>query len=198
MFRGWDVAVRLFGFLYCSRLTSPIRPAVSTRWETGSLAWGEAMCGGQATGIDDPQLIELLDYWQSLRVDDGLPARQALDPSVLPAELMPHFFMYEVLRGPLDYRMRLAGSMLCATVGFEMRGKTFDEIHPQDQAAEIRREFDGVVQSGRPHYAKRSAQWLPDRLLHYRRLLLPFAEDGVTVDSLGGASLFELPDRPLF
>ena len=30
------------------------------------------------------------------------------------------------------------------------------------------------------------------------RLLLPFAEDGVTVDSLGGASLFELPDRPLF
>jgi len=94
--------------------------------------------------------------------------------------------------------MRLAGSMLCATVGFELHGKTFDEIHPADQAAAIRREFDEVVQTGRPHYAERSAQWLPDKKLPYRRLLLPFAEDGVTVDSLGGASLFELDVQPLF
>ena len=118
--------------------------------------------------------------------------------AALRAELMPHFFMYDVERAPLDYRMRLAGSMLCATVGFEMRGKTFDEIHPPDKAAEIRREFDNVVNSGRPHYANRSARWLPDGPPHYRRLLLPFAADGITVDSLGGASLFDLPDRPLF
>lgn len=156
------------------------------------------MCGGQATGIDDPELIALLGYWRSLKVGGRLPARKALDPAALPAELMPHFFMYDVEREPLDYRMRLAGSMLCATVGFEMRGKTFDEIHPPDKAAEIRQEFDTVVQSGQPHYAKRSAQWLADGLLHYRRLLLPFADDGITVDSLGGASLFDLPDRPLF
>ncbi len=151
-----------------------------------------------ATAIGDPRLAKLLNYWQDLKKGDLLPPRRALDPSSIPADLVPHFFLYEVTRQPLDYRMRLAGSMLCATVGFELRGKTFDEIHPADQAAAIRREFDDVVQTGRPHYVERSAQWLPDKKLPYRRLLLPFAEDGVTVDSLGGASLFELDVQPLF
>jgi hypothetical protein len=111
---------------------------------------------------------------------------------------MPHFFLYEVTREPLDYRMRLAGSMLCAIVGAEMRGMTFDEIHPRDQAAAIRREFDEVVRSRQPHYATRAAEWQPGKMMPYHRLLLPFADDGVTVDSLGGASLFELDQRPLF
>ncbi len=156
------------------------------------------MRADQAATIEDPRLARLLSYWQDLKNGDLLPPRRALDPSAIPADLVPHFFLYEVTRQPLDYRMRLAGSMLCATVGFEMRGKTFDEIHPPDQAAAIRLEFDEVVRTGRPHYAERSAQWLPDKKLPYRRLLLPFADDGVTVDSLGGASLFELDQRPPF
>lgn len=156
------------------------------------------MDGQQATTIGDPRLEKLFHYWQQLKDGDRLPPRGAIDPAVIPAELVPHFFLYDVTREPLDYRMRLAGSMLCATVGYEMRGKTFDEIHPPDQAAAIRDEFDEVVNSGRPHYAERSAQWLPDKELAYRRLLLPFAEDGVTVDSLGGASLFELELPPPF
>ena len=156
------------------------------------------MDGDAAKLIKDPQLVELLGYWQRLKASGRLPSRRALDPAVIPAELVPYFFLYEVTREPLDYRMRLAGSMLCATVGYEMRGKTFDEIHPPDQAEAIRDEFDEVVRTGRPHYAERSAQWLPDKELAYRRLLLPFSEDGVTVDNLGGASLFELDDRPLF
>lgn len=156
------------------------------------------MGGDQAVTINDPRLATLLGYWQDLKDGDLLPSRRAIDPAVIPVDLMPHFFLYEVTRQPLDYRMRLAGSMLCATVGYEMRGKTFDEIHPADQAAAIRHEFDDVVRTGKPHYAERSAQWLPDKELPYRRLLLPFADDGVTVDSLGGASLFDLDDRPFF
>ena len=156
------------------------------------------MDANPADVVPDPRLAALLDYWQNLKKGDRLPPRAALDPSALPADLMPHFFLYDVTREPLDYRMRLAGSMLCATVGYEMRGKTFDEIHPADQAAAIRREFDEVVRGGRPHYAERSAQWLPDRPLSYRRLLLPFADDGVTVNCLGGASLFELDQGPRF
>ncbi|MEQ8357057.1 MAG: PAS domain-containing protein [Kiloniellaceae bacterium] len=157
---------------------------------------------GRAGAIADPRLALLLEYWLELREGDLVPPRSAVDPSALPADLrplLPHFFLYEVIPLPvLDYRMRLAGSMLCATVGYEMRGKMFDEIHPLDQAAAIRREFDEVVRSGRPHYAERSAQWLPDKELPYRRLLLPFADDGVTVDSLGGASVFALDQRPPF
>lgn len=157
------------------------------------------MDAGQAFLGYDPRLSALLSYWQDLKKGDLLPPRSAVDPSTLPADLLPHFFLYDVIRQPrLDYRMRLAGSMLCATVGYEMRGKTFDEIHPADQAAAIRSEFDEVVRTGKPHYAERSAQWLPDRKLPYRRLLLPFADDGVTVDCLGGASLFELDQQPHF
>ena len=156
------------------------------------------MDGSQATVISDPRLITLLNYWQSLKNGNPLPSRHGLDPARLPADLVPHFFLYDVTHQPLDYRMRLAGSMLCATVGYEMRGKTFDEIHPADKAAAIRREFDHAVHTGQPHYAERSARWLPDRDLSYHRLLLPFADDGLIVDSLGGASLFDLDDRPLF
>lgn len=156
------------------------------------------MGADQVATIEDPRLATLLSYWQDLKNGDLLPPRRALDPSGVPADLMPHFFLYEVTRQPLDYRIRLAGSMLCATVGFELRGKTFDEIHPADQAAAIRREFDEVARTGKPHYVERSAQWLPDKKLPYRRLLLPFADGRVTVDSLGGASLFELDVQPLF
>jgi len=148
--------------------------------------------------VTDPRWAALLSYWRELKRGSKLPPRGALDPSALPAGLMPHFFIYDVVSDRQDYRMRLAGSMLCAIVGSEMRGKMFDDIHPADQAAAIRHEFDEVVSSGKPHYAERSAQWLPDRQLPYRRLLLPFAEDGRTVDCLGGASLFELELPPRF
>lgn len=156
------------------------------------------MDGDQTMVVSDQRLAALLQYWRNLKSNGRLPSRRTLDLAAIPSDLVPHFFVYDVSRDPLDYRMRLAGSMLCATVGYEMRGRTFDEIHPADQAAAIREEFDRVVRSGRPHYAERSAQWLPDRELAYRRLLLPFAEDGVTVDSLAGASLFELEQAPLF
>lgn len=144
--------------------------------------------------IGDPQLIWLLDYWKALAGPNRLPPRGAVEPLELPSRLWPSFFFYDVLSGRPEYRMRLAGSLLCATVGREMKGLTFDEIHPPDQAAAIRREFDLVVATAKPHYAERSAGWLEDGSpLHYKRLLLPFAEDGETVDTLGGAAIFRLP-----
>ncbi|MGP1395423.1 MAG: PAS domain-containing protein [Inquilinaceae bacterium] len=144
--------------------------------------------------IEDPQLVWLLDYWRTLAGPTRLPPRRAVEPLDLPPRLWRAFFFYDVLSGPRDYRMRLAGSLLCATVGREMKGLTFDEIHPSDQAAAIRREFDLVVATARPHYAERTAGWLEDGSpLPYKRLLLPFAEDGETVDTLGGAAIFRLP-----
>ena len=80
----------------------------------------EGRAGGDpAAAVGDASLAALLAYWQGLREGERLPPRSAVDPTALPAELrplLPHFFLYDVIRGrALDYRMRLAGSMLCAS-----------------------------------------------------------------------------------
>ncbi|MGO1119266.1 PAS domain-containing protein [Rhodovibrionaceae bacterium A322] len=144
-------------------------------------------------------LQDLLQYWTSLCPTAGLPSRKQLDPLDMPKGILKNFFIYDVhylANNRLDYLVSLAGGELCSLFGREMKGLSFDEVHPSDIAEVVKREFDMVVQKGQPHYAQRWGNWSDDGPLPYERLLLPFADDGQTVSALAGASFFD-SDFPL-
>lgn len=67
----------------------------------------------------------LYAYWDTLRGDRPAPARTEIDPSGITRELGDVF----LLDGPAsDFRFRLAGSRMVATLGRTLTGVRFDEI----------------------------------------------------------------------
>lgn len=140
-------------------------------------------------GITEPALRRLYDYWRGLHRGSLLPRRGDLDPAEF-RNLLEWFFIYDVVDDGRDYRVRLAGAQLCAAFGREMRGLTFDEIHPAAVADEVRQEFDGVVSRRLPHCVVRRAIWNNNTELVYERLAFPLAGDGDAVEHIAGASVF--------
>src|SRR5688500_4906557 len=50
---------------------------------------------------------EFLEYWASKRTGPGPPARRTLDPLIEKPYLAPCMFIYEVVDGGRDFRLRL-------------------------------------------------------------------------------------------
>lgn len=149
--------------------------------------------------IKHSMLQDLLRYWQSLCPSLGLPSRNQLDPLKMPKGLLKNFFIYDVhylAEDRLDYLVALAGGDLCSLFGREMKGLSFDEVHPTEISEAVRGEFDLAVKNAQPHYARRWGNWSSDGPLPYERLLLPFSSDGQQVTTLAGAAFFD-PDFPL-
>jgi hypothetical protein len=64
---------------------------------------------------------ELFAYWAGLRQRGALPRRSDLDPGRM-KRLLPTVSLTQVIREPLDYRLRLAGTGLYAVYGGEITG----------------------------------------------------------------------------
>src|SRR6185437_15629433 len=78
----------------------------------------------------NPKLAQFYGYWLSIKPRDGLPGRQHFDPLDIP-DLMPRVWMLDVVRDPLRYRYRLAGTKEVETLEREVTGRWFDEVHPR-------------------------------------------------------------------
>ena len=61
---------------------------------------------------EQPLLVELENYWNSLPSSNGLPSRRDIDPTEIGGGLLPWIFMLDVIRedGELDYLYRLTGT----------------------------------------------------------------------------------------
>ncbi|HEX3497840.1 MAG TPA: PAS domain-containing protein, partial [Stellaceae bacterium] len=75
----------------------------------------------------NPRIAQFFDYWLSIKPGNGLPGRQHFDPLDIPL-LMPRVWMLDVLRAPLRYRYRLAGTKEVETLQREVTGLMFDEV----------------------------------------------------------------------
>ena len=138
----------------------------------------------------NPKLAQFFDYWLSIKPAAGLPGRQHFDPLDIPL-LMPRVWMLDVLREPLRYRYRLAGTKEVATLQREVTGRLFEEVHPRlrDDPGAIERYHKGA-QCGIATYRKGVV-----RLMHHKdhhtveNCVVPLACDGKTVDILVGCSI---------
>jgi hypothetical protein len=135
-------------------------------------------------------LAELLDHHAALAGRAAMPARAAFDPIRLP-RLLANLMLWDVpAAADGDYRCRLAGTEICRVAGRELRGETLEQVNGAD-TPQVRAEFDAVRARGVASYVERSMNWADRPYRFYRRLLLPFSDDGSRVDLLMGAVLFE-------
>jgi hypothetical protein len=127
-------------------------------------------------------------YWASKRTDGRLPGRRDIDPSEIP-QLLPALFLVDISAGPpRRFRFRLVGTQIVFLEG-EITGKYLDEIMRIDLAADIVRHYEDACR-GVAYVCDRSLEWQNRDHVDYSVLLLPLADDGVTVDRLVGYALY--------
>ena len=135
----------------------------------------------------EPDFIALFDYWQRRAPSGALPGRQHLDPLDMPRELLPRLVLFDVERafdGP-QFRVRLAGTKVVELLGREPRGHALHELGLAE-ARSLISALKAAVTLGAPVIYSAPLILPSKRLLWARRLGLPLARDGVTVDMVLG------------
>jgi hypothetical protein len=134
--------------------------------------------------IDDADLTALYAYWSSKCRHRTIPRRADIDPTEIPA-LLPHLFIAEILQ-PLRFRFRLIGSAICDRWGENSTGKFLDELSLDGERKTVMAQYAFVAETNRPRFDTEEFVNEHGRYLHYRRLLLPLSDDGVTANRLFG------------
>lgn len=134
--------------------------------------------------ITDTDLLILHAYWTAKRGSRAMPRRADIDPSEIRSQL-PHVFLADI-HHPLRFRFRLVGTAICARWGEDATWKFLDELDLDGERAKVLEQYASVVRTKRPSFDAEEFVNEHGRYLHYRRLLLPLSEDGVTPNMLFG------------
>lgn len=74
-----------------------------------------------------PNSVTLVHYWLERCKDGVIPHRSDIDPTDLKA-MLPWLMIVEASGAPSEYRVRLAGTGLCAAYGADLTGTRFADI----------------------------------------------------------------------
>ena len=145
------------------------------------------------TAIDSlhPTLRRLQDYWQAQRRDRDFPARRDIDPIDFRFAL-GHVSLIDVLRSPLRFRFRLVATQITEHLGYEMTGKTADQIPEPQVRRYVLTQYRRVVEARRP-LIDGGEETLDHRLWRYQAIYLPLSSDGVIIDMLAVGRISERP-----
>lgn len=128
---------------------------------------------------------ELYGYWATLKQGQRLPSRDDIHPSHF-KRLLPTISLIDVLRDPLDFRLRLAGTGLYGVYGREITGRTLGEVYNSSAAEYWRAELTKIVESRRPGVGVHNMAWRGAGHLAILWLRLPLASNGRDVDMILG------------
>lgn len=137
-------------------------------------------------------------HWQALRRDRKLPARSELSPRELRA-ILPSVVLIRVIDGGRDYEYRIVGGIFAWAYGVDFQGMRLSQIErvTPAHAGRMRELYEYVRGRAEPlgfqGWVGRDQTDLP--FVYYESVVLPFGDDGVTVDHLLVASL-HVPKAP--
>jgi len=140
----------------------------------------------------DPTLHDLYGRWSKHAESGRLPSFKDMNFEKLKADF-PTFHYFEVERrsdSTPRFVYRHASEELERVLGRKLVGLAVDELVLPHQVELSVRVYNGVVESRRPHYWMRMNTTVGNKLINYERLLLPVADDGVTVDGLIGVAVW--------
>ena len=135
-----------------------------------------------AATVRHPRLKRFYDYWFAKRRGRRLPARRDIDPLEFPY-VLGDLMLVDVLRDPERFRVRLHGTNLVLRAGYDMTGKSLDDLPRPEYRNYVLDRCRGLV-AGREPLALVHDRILDDRLSRYEALWLPFADNGTDVDLL--------------
>lgn len=136
---------------------------------------------------EEPDFVALFEYWCRQAPAGLLPGRQHLDPLDMPRDLLPRIVLFDVERaldGP-QFRVRLAGTKVVEMLGREPRGTRLHELGLAE-AGNLISALKAAVTLGAPVVYSAPLILPSKRHLWARRIGLPLARDGVTVDMVLG------------
>ncbi|MGO8919192.1 MAG: response regulator [Stellaceae bacterium] len=134
------------------------------------------------TDIEDPRLRRLFDYWLDRKGSRRWPARRDIDPLDL-GYMLGHLMLLDVVGEPLRFRVRLHGTAMTETAGYELTGKWIDELPISDYRTYVLARCEALVASGEPTVVHHN-RVLDGKRRRYEALWLPFSDDGTGVTML--------------
>jgi hypothetical protein len=137
----------------------------------------------------EAEFRELLSYWQSKLAPGRLPGRQHIDPTELRRRHLSQLLLLEVVNAPAmqhrrRYRFRVAGTGFAAIAGRDVTGLYYDEIGAPERALPVIRALDLVVERKAPVFLSGRLSIPSQDYIWVKRLGLPLAQDGDTVDMI--------------
>ena len=146
--------------------------------------------------IRSPALRTVFTQWQQARGTRLMPAWRDIDPIAIGRHLSKVWaWRYEAATG--IFTGRLAGEEIIATIGTEIRGRTFAECFPAEPASRVEPMYRRVVEGPNLVRAAGHVYILTGGSGIGERLVLPLAEDGVKADGILGVTDYRLkPPEP--
>jgi hypothetical protein len=125
----------------------------------------------------------LLKNWMERRGGRPLPAWQVPEGREY-AGMLRHLCFFDVIRetGTVRFLMRSHSAWLGEVYGFDCHNQYLDEMQSGRFQGALIETYRHVVATRGPVYASVDIADQNGRLVHYERLLLPFGQDGETVD----------------
>jgi hypothetical protein len=168
---------------------SNIRPETSGRTEVDGGLIGPLALGD----IDEPLLLQGLEYWRQSCGTRKFPAREDISPRGLKA-LTRNVILSGVIDGGRDYEYRVIGDVHVLVHGQTVQGKRWSELPTTDNIIAQRRkcQYDEVVLTGKPnaisgfltrHFLSFGATEKDD-LIFCQSICLPLGTDDGQVDYL--------------
>lgn len=145
--------------------------------------------------IGDKELLALYDLWRSQFHGGNLPSRSDIDPVTIPARVLPYVVLADVVDGGRRIRYRLVGTNMVAEWGQDFTGKYLDEIMEGSYRAFLESLFADVVSRRCAVLSESAFRWDVGWATHTRRLFMPLASDGKTVDGVLIGQIFRRDAR---
>ncbi len=138
------------------------------------------------SNLQSPILRDLYDFWLGLGAGDGLPTRSDFVPTDLPARLLPHIAIVDVIRDGegLNFCWRLIGTHSTSHTGRDMTGRHFDEIYAGEDFDNMFAPYVWLVQNAMPLRWYGNAQFVEKEWMMVEIAGMPLASDGRTVDKI--------------
>ncbi len=137
--------------------------------------------------IENPVLRKVYEYWTGKRTEGRLPSRADIDPLEIP-DLLPKIMLTDVVETDRGrrHRYRLVGTKTTAQFGMDATGQFIDDVIDGSYLAFVTGLLDMAVDTGSPIYSRSRNYTEQDADMWAERVMLPLADDGVTVNIVLG------------
>jgi hypothetical protein len=142
-----------------------------------------------AADIRDARLRRLYEYWLAKKGQRRFPSRRDIDPVDFPY-VLGHVILFDVMRDPLRFRVRVHGTEMVAKAGYDLTGKFLDDLPISDYRHYVMARCEGLVRDGAPLLVWHD-RTLDGKTRRYEALWLPLSDDGEQVTMLLAAMIYD-------
>lgn len=128
-------------------------------------------------------------YWLSSARSDGLPDVSAIDPVLMPPEILPFMVVYAV-EPDQGLRMRLIGTAVVDRTGTDLTGRV---IEPYGVMATLHARLSWCLKHRRPYVALGQVPAAERDFIHFTALAAPFADKSGAVQRMASVLHFDAP-----